>query len=69
MPIKIPNELPARTTLEAEGVMVMRDVTERRQLEQHTRQTLNALLAMAEIQFEGIYYRHDIGHRALRSKR
>jgi phosphoribosylamine--glycine ligase len=25
--------------------------------------------AMAEIQFEGIYYRHDIGHRALRSKR
>ena len=25
MPIKIPNELPARTTLEAEGVMLMRE--------------------------------------------
>jgi phosphoribosylamine--glycine ligase len=27
-----------------------------------------AYQAMAEIQFEGIYYRHDIGHRALRRK-
>jgi phosphoribosylamine--glycine ligase len=26
-----------------------------------------AYLAMAEIQFEGIYYRRDIGHRALKS--
>jgi PAS domain S-box-containing protein len=30
------------------GVMVMRDVTERRRLEEHTRHTLNALLGMAE---------------------
>jgi phosphoribosylamine--glycine ligase len=27
-----------------------------------------AYQAMAEIQFEGIYYRHDIGYRALRRK-
>jgi len=27
-----------------------------------------AYQAMAEIHFEGIYYRHDIGHRALRRK-
>jgi len=31
MPIKIPNELPARTTLEAEGVMVMREADAVRQ--------------------------------------
>lgn len=30
------------------GVLVMRDVTERRKLEQHTRQNLDALLSMAE---------------------
>ena len=27
-----------------------------------------AYQAMAEVQFEGIYFRHDIGHKALRSK-
>src|SRR4029079_16596328 len=31
MPIKIPNELPARTTLEAEGVMLMREADAVRQ--------------------------------------
>ncbi len=31
MPIKIPNELPARATLEAEGVMVMREADAVRQ--------------------------------------
>ena len=31
MPIRIPNKLPARTTLEAEGVMVMDDTTAARQ--------------------------------------
>jgi len=28
----------------------------------------HAYQAMAEIHFEGIYYRRDIGHRALRKK-
>jgi phosphoribosylamine--glycine ligase len=28
-----------------------------------------AYQALSEIEFEGIYYRHDIGYRALRSKR
>jgi phosphoribosylamine--glycine ligase len=28
-----------------------------------------AYQAMAEVHFEGIYYRRDIGHRALRKKR
>ena len=27
-----------------------------------------AYQAMAEIHFEGMYYRHDIGHRALKKK-
>jgi phosphoribosylamine--glycine ligase len=27
-----------------------------------------AYQALAEIQFEGVYYRHDIGHRALKEK-
>jgi len=27
-----------------------------------------AYQAIAEVQFEGIYFRHDIGHKALRSK-
>jgi homoserine O-succinyltransferase len=31
MPIKIPNDLPARTTLEREGVMVMREADAVRQ--------------------------------------
>ena len=31
MPIKIPNDLPARTTLEAEGVMIMREADAARQ--------------------------------------
>ena len=31
MPIKIPNDLPARTTLHSEGVMVMREVDAVRQ--------------------------------------
>ena len=31
MPIKIPNELPARTTLDSEGVMVMREADAVRQ--------------------------------------
>ena len=31
MPIKIPNELPARATLEAEGVMLMREADAVRQ--------------------------------------
>ncbi len=37
MPIKIPNELPARTTLEAEGVMLMREADASERGVQHLR--------------------------------